>query len=501
MSNRQKRHRPLAYFVAVFLACLLLCGIASAAPSITLSKKTGPPTSGFLVSGRGFNANQNVDIYFGSKDEAQVTTDSQGAFHNAKAYATRSAQPGEHEVKAVEQDNQQSAQQPFLVRANWTQFHRLDMMRFNPDENVLNDKNVGNLKLLWQYQTGGYVASSPAVSNGVVYVGSDDNKVYAIDAASGTKLWDYDAGNYVSYVDSSPAVSNGVVYFGSENGIVYALNARTGSKLWSYQTGDYVISSPAIVDGVVYVGSNDGYLYAFNATTGAVLWAFPVANGPWGRGVNSSPAVVNGVVYVGSNDYNVYAVDAKTGTELWSFATGYLVQSPPSVVDGVVYVGSADQNVYALNATTGTKLWSFQIGHSLAVYSSPAVANGVVYIGDSNIYALNAHTGKVLWRKMGLWSSSSPAIANGIVYLASGSGFLFALKASNGEKSWGYPISKEYIGSSPTVVNGKLYIGSDYNISAFGLPSGDETAASPRPALNALHPDFSLRASDPVSPF
>jgi outer membrane protein assembly factor BamB len=53
------------------------------------------------------------------------------------------------------------------------------MERWNPCEKVLNVNNVGNLSLKWSYTTGGYVWSSPAVANGVVYVGSWDGKVYA----------------------------------------------------------------------------------------------------------------------------------------------------------------------------------------------------------------------------------------------------------------------------------------------------------------------------------
>ena len=64
-------------------------------------------------------------------------------------------------------------------------------------------------------------------------------------------------------VYSSPAVANGVVYVGSDDGNVYALNASTGAKLWSYTTGSYVDSSPAVANGVVYVGSSDGNVYAF----------------------------------------------------------------------------------------------------------------------------------------------------------------------------------------------------------------------------------------------
>ena len=64
-------------------------------------------------------------------------------------------------------------------------------------------------------------------------------------------------------MQSSPAVANGVVYIGSGDYNVYALNASTGVKLWSYATGAGVYSSPAVANGVVYVGSLDNNVYAF----------------------------------------------------------------------------------------------------------------------------------------------------------------------------------------------------------------------------------------------
>jgi outer membrane protein assembly factor BamB len=58
-------------------------------------------------------------------------------------------------------------------------------------------------------------------------------------------------------------VANGVVYVGSYDNKVYALNARTGAKLWSYATGSSVYSSPSVVNGMVYIGSDDDKIYAF----------------------------------------------------------------------------------------------------------------------------------------------------------------------------------------------------------------------------------------------
>jgi len=111
-------------------------------------------------------------------------------------------------------------------------------------------------------------------------------------------------------VDSSPAVANGVVYVGSYDDNVYALSATTGALLWSYTTGGHVWSSPSVANGVVYVGSDNTNLYALNASTGALLWSYTTG----GQVYMSSPAVANGVVYMVAGA-KTYAFGLKKGRE------------------------------------------------------------------------------------------------------------------------------------------------------------------------------------------
>ena len=209
----------------------------------------------------------------------------------------------------------------------------------------------------WTFPTGFSVLSSPTVVGGVVYIGSDDGKVYAIDASTGQKMWAFATSGPV---ESSPTVVGGVLYIGSDDFNVYAINASTGQKMWAFLTGSYVLSSPAVVNGVVYVGSQDHNVYAINASTGQKMWAFLMGD----VADMSSPTVVGGVLYIGSHDHNVYAINASTGQKMWAFATGGWVVSSPMVVNGVVYVGSDNggENVYAINASTGQEIWHFSMG-------------------------------------------------------------------------------------------------------------------------------------------
>src|ERR1019366_7493367 len=100
--------------------------------------------------------------------------------------------------------------------------------------------------------------------NGMVYVGSLGSRGYpykvgALNASTGVLLWSYGTGGWAA----TPAVANGVVYVGSFDKNLYALNAGTGALLWNYTTGSYIQDSPAVANGVVYIGSYDGTIYAF----------------------------------------------------------------------------------------------------------------------------------------------------------------------------------------------------------------------------------------------
>jgi outer membrane protein assembly factor BamB len=100
--------------------------------------------------------------------------------------------------------------------------------RFNPYERILSPVTVPHLELAWTAQTSSKIPSSPAVANGVVYVGSQDFYLYAFKAAGC-----------------------------GEQAIC--------QPLWTAQTSNYINSSPAVANGVVYIGSTDGRLYAFKA--------------------------------------------------------------------------------------------------------------------------------------------------------------------------------------------------------------------------------------------
>lgn len=274
----------------------------------------------------------------------------------------------------------------------------------------------------WKRATRGAVNSSPAVAGGTIYFTSRDGLFYAVDASTGKDKWTFKTEGERRFTApgihgatprtetmpdpydvflSSPAIAAGVVYFGSGDGHVYALNAVTGQLEWKFKTGDVVHASPAVADGVVYIGSWDRNLYALDAATGAVAWRFQTGDDQEIHnqiGIASSAAVVGGVVYFGCRDGHFYAVDAKTGKEKWNVDNrkGWVIASP-AVRDGVVYFPTSDgQRFKAVDAATGAV--RFDLGMKAVSFSSAAVAGNLAYFGTSDgwLHAIDVTAGKVV---------------------------------------------------------------------------------------------------------
>jgi outer membrane protein assembly factor BamB len=215
-------------------------------------------------------------------------------------------------------------------------------------------------RLRWKFQTGGRVRSSPAIHNGVVYVGSYDGSVYAVHLDSGKPLWRYDTkGRSLNSADfgfdrksilSSPAVSDGVVYVGSRDAHLYAIDAAQGTLRWAHDYENdnmsWVISSPAVRDHVVYVAAAGGeFVHALDAADGREIWRLKMPGLVW-----SSPVIVGSQLYITCQSGALYAVSLSTGKATWQFQTRSSVQSSPVAANGVVYFGGDDGGIYAIRA-------------------------------------------------------------------------------------------------------------------------------------------------------
>ena len=324
---------------------------------------------------------------------------------------------------------------------------------------------------LWSYATGGWVAMAPTVADGVVYVGSDDHRVYALDAATGNELWSFATGDVVVSV---PTVVDGVVYVGSNDNHLHALDADTGGKLWSYDTGSWVQYSPAVSGGKVYLGSladGDNRVIALDTRSGDVIWT---AAEPRAFDTEPAPAAVGNLVYTPGDEYGEFhALDAATGRQAWSAPVSSYVESAPTVLDGTVYL-TVVNSAHALDELTGEVIWTYGTERYPARDFPALVVDDVYYLSpDQFLHALDAATGDVLWTyEAPGFISAAPFVADGVIYGAAEGGHVFALDTTTGAERWILPTEGSAL-QSLSVSGGVLYVESDLgNLMAIDASDG-----------------------------
>ena len=231
------------------------------------------------------------------------------------------------------------------------------------------------------------------------------------------KAWDFQADSSIR--EPGLVAAGDMIFFGSKEGLIYALDAMSGLARWTFRTGNALKLPLVAADGIIFAASKDKNFYAIDAQTGEKRWQFSAGKDfvewtYWGP-VFYGPVVADGIVYIATKDKKLYALDAQTGKERWRFSAGGEI-SPPAVGYGPVFFGSKDKRVYALDVNSGEKLWEAKTGHKK--HSCPIIADGKVLIaGDDDLYALNPNNGTILWKvKKVLHYQKLPAVVGGLAF-------------------------------------------------------------------------------------
>ncbi len=306
-------------------------------------------------------------------------------------------------------------------------------------------------RVAWRFQTEEEVRSTPATDGKLIYIGSYDNNLYALDRHTGKWRWQFASEGGIC---STPAIWRDLVVVGSEDFNVYALERKTGKTVWQYRTWHHVRSSPRFFEDRLYVGSDDGHMHAIDPETGRMIWRYKTY-----REVRSSAAHANGVLFFGSNDEYVYAVDALTGERKWSYRTQGEVESSPCVVDNNVYIGSNDFTVYCLEVKSGWLAWGERTERP--VTSTPCLAGDRLYIGsaDGNMYCLNKRTGAQVWKfHTSGQIAGNAVVVGGRVLFGATDGILYCLEAASGKLMWQFSVGEKLVGT-PLVIDQMVYVG------------------------------------------
>jgi outer membrane protein assembly factor BamB/tRNA A-37 threonylcarbamoyl transferase component Bud32 len=307
------------------------------------------------------------------------------------------------------------------------------------------------IKPVWEFKCEDEIRGTPTFYDGNIYIGSYDNNLYALNAATGEFLWKYPTeGGIVS----KPAFFENNLFFGSEDKRLHVISARFGRLNWTYYTEGPIRSSPHIAEGHVFIGSDDGHLHAVNTISGRRAWRTDA-----GAPVRSTPLVVNDLLYFGTESGDFYCMDFRS-TIKWRFKAKRANTSSPLFWQGVIYFGSVDTTLYALDARTGWVIWRYRLNK--ATISTPCVSGDYIFTGaiDGQIVCIDLRSAKEVWTfNTDNQVTGSPVVYKDSLYCGSVDGNLYCLEFRTGRLRWKYRTQGPITGT-PIAVEDLIYIGS-----------------------------------------
>lgn len=302
--------------------------------------------------------------------------------------------------------------------------------RYSP-LNQINRENVGELKGVWRARLDGSGVgpqysgeAQPIVDDGVVYIITGADDVFAYDVETGERLWKYEA-NLASEIDviccgwtsRGLGLGEGKIFVGQLNGKLLALDKKTGEIVWEvqaerWQDGYSITSAPLYYDGLVITGfagaefATRGRVKAYNAATGEHVWTYYTIPAPGEPGSETWPEHNTVWDKGGATVWNTPALDPELG--LIYFATG---NAGPDL-NGAVRAGDNlyASSIVAIEAKTGKYRWHFQaVRHDIWDYDLPTpvilfnaeidgkMRRGLAGTGKTGwVYLLDRETGEPL---------------------------------------------------------------------------------------------------------
>ena len=381
------------------------------------------------------------------------------------------------------------------------------------------DPRTVKLRQRWTYAADSYVTSTPTQADGLVYAGTWNGDVLALDAATGAQRWRAHLGANPDEVYGGPrgvigaiSIDNGVVFAASGNCTIAAFDARRGKQRWrrticDIARNDDLYASPVVAGGLVLIGvsmlddrpTDRGREIALDAATGAVRWEIePARYRGTGTGITASPAVdvLARRVYLGTGNPtpansppagddpgsdSILALDLTTGKTIWSYGPVHphdvndddFMASPNLFNAGsdaqpkwAIGEGNKDGAYYAVGIDTGMFLWRrvlAPVSQSAMIVGTAAVGNGAVYVPLYNgtvgsLSALRTTDGAVMWQQPTGGEYEAPVLWGSVVFTTEASGWLDAFGAGTGKPLGRWHLCGRAMGRGPSVARGGLYV-------------------------------------------
>lgn len=293
--------------------------------------------------------------------------------------------------------------------------------------------DIHDERSFWDNRIPALLSGGPVAALNKIFIGSEDGKIYALDAKSGKLIWQ---GNIKGEIITAPAVDASIVIVNSTSGIMKAFNAESGEELWKVEQSVPAltlrgISSPVIASGGVLIGTSKGGVTVYLLDKGQQGWTTEIGE-PAGStelerviDVDSSPVIFGDKVYAVSSLGNLAAIELKSGRVLWK--RQYSSYRQIAVHRNTIFLTNLRGHVYAIDRISGIERWS-NLTLSNRSVTGPAVINDYIVVGDFEGYLhwLDQETGKIITRHKVDSSSipSTPTVVDNILYSQSEDGVL-----------------------------------------------------------------------------
>lgn len=290
-----------------------------------------------------------------------------------------------------------------LDRATGKEIWRYDLgderaSRIAPHQLV---KNSGDFD--WDFH-----APKPLLADGVIYIGSGDGGMNAVDPEKGSRIWRFQAQGKIR---EGAVLDGSHLIFGTKENLVYALDRKDGSQVWRIVLEGPIGAPPTLIGGTLVLGISAGLIQGVDPTTGKTNWILQ----PWLSAVDSSAVPDQGTrFFIGSSDMRrVSYMDAKDGSVIWRTNVFGWPWATPELSGDRLYISVAGATPYftgvdpvvpypfrnfgslcALDRKTGQIIWRWQMpdwqgAWTSGFIASPAAGDGLVVVGgvDGSLYA------------------------------------------------------------------------------------------------------------------
>jgi len=211
-------------------------------------------------------------------------------------------------------------------------------------------------QLQWVREIREKISSEVREDRDRLFLGTEEGGLLALNCLDGEMIWRFQAG---SSIRSTPIFSDSWIIFGCDDGQLYFLNQR-GKLLDKFNTGDMIEASPLIDENRLYFGSHDQYFYCLDLKKRRTRWKVKT-----GGKIISPPIIHNKRIFFLSWDSVLYAVNKHNGTILWWQTLPSRSRFRPEIIEDKIVVSSFSSTLVCFDIETGIQKGTYFAGQEV----------------------------------------------------------------------------------------------------------------------------------------